>query len=75
MGLSVIIIVLLDNGYWLAAPSARAYYYPNALYVATISYLDSYDYWEWISGVRPVVCLKSSIPATVGTITDFSIIK
>ncbi|MBR6689074.1 MAG: hypothetical protein IKL68_03575, partial [Clostridia bacterium] len=26
-------------------------------------------------GIRPVVCLKASIPATVGTTTDFSLVK
>ncbi len=32
-------------------------------------------YYNYECCVRPVVCLKASIPATVGTTTDFSLVK
>ena len=57
--------------YWLASPSARNA--TNVIYsgrssISYVSYLSELD-------VHPVVCLKASIPATVGTTTDFSLIK
>ena len=58
--------------YWLASPSANSYY--NVL---SAGYdLVGPDYYDFVNGVRPVVCLKSNIPATVGTGDyDFSLTK
>ena len=61
-----------DYWYWLASPSA--YYYGSVMYAGygTVDYGDC----DNPHGVRPVVCLKSSIPATVGTGDyDFSLTK
>ena len=62
-----------DYKYWLASPSPfyDSYYvmYAGDDYVSSNGYGLTY-------GVRPVVCLKSSIPATVGTGDyDFSLTK
>ena len=58
--------------YWLASPSAYDYDY------VMLAGYDEVDQNRFIdtSGVRPVVCLKSTIPATVGTGDyDFSLTK
>ena len=49
--------------YWLASPSAR--YAGYLCYVSSDGGVASDDYNYAISGLRPVVCLKSDIPATV----------
>ena len=59
-------------GYWLASPSAYDCEYVRA---AGGSYVGDGRY-DYISGIRPVVCLKSSISATAGTGDyDFSLVK
>ena len=63
--------------YWLASPSAR---YDNNVMSAGYDCVDSgvvyHNRIDASRGVRPVVCLKSSIPATVGTGNyDFSLTK
>ena len=61
-----------DYYYWLASPSAGDF---NCVMLAGYGcvYFSLYDSTD---GVRPVVCLKSSIPATVGTGDyDFSLTK
>ena len=61
-----------DNYYWLASPSAPDKY--GVMYAGYDSVLGT-GYFS-TGGVRPVVCLKSSIPATVGTGDyDFSLTK
>ena len=61
-----------DNYYWLASPSALDKY--GVMYAGYDSVLGT-GYFS-TGGVRPVVCLKSSIPATVGTGDyDFSLTK
>ncbi len=58
--------------YWLVSPSAYDYDY------VMLAGYDEVDQNRFIntSGVRPVVCLKSTIPATVGTGDyDFSLTK
>ena len=58
--------------YWLASPSALDKY--GVMYAGYDSVLGT-GYFS-TAGVRPVVCLKSSIPATVGTGDyDFSLTK
>ena len=58
--------------YWLASPSA---YYDDFVMAAGYDYVGTY-YYDYALGVRPVVCLKSNIPATVGTGDyDFSVTK
>ena len=58
--------------YWLASPSAN--YYDIVLDVGS-GRVGSGSY-DGSGDVRPVVCLKSSIPATVGTGDyDFSLTK
>ena len=61
-----------DYYYWLASPSAiNGTFVMNALGGG----VGNYGY-NGTSGVRPVVCLKSNIPATVGTGDyDFSLTK
>ena len=60
-----------DYWYWLASPSA---YDNDDLMDAGIDVVACTDYNT--GGARPVVCLKSSIPATVGTGDyDFSLTK
>ena len=76
-GLTTDGLYLLNNKtYWTATPSA----YDNGdgimdVYrVSGTSINGGYvDIEAW--GIRPVVCLKASIPATVGTTTDFSLVK
>ena len=61
-----------DYWYWLASPSARG---TATVVFAGDGLVDFCDY-DYADGVRPVVCLKSSIPATVGTGDyDFSLTK
>ena len=61
-----------DYWYLLASPSARA----NNRVLAAGSVYVHYLVYSLTRGVRPVVCLKSSIPATVGTGDyDFSLTK
>ena len=58
--------------YWLASPSAGIY---DRVMYAGLDYVDGDGYGRTY-GVRPVVCLKSNIPATVGTGDyDFSLTK
>ena len=61
-----------NYNYWLASPSAY-----DCIYVMLAGLDNVYAYGYFDSyGVRPVVCLKSSIPATVGTGDyDFSLTK
>ena len=61
-----------DYWYWLASPSAYSLsIVMNAGYGRV-----NIDNYRNTGGVRPVVCLKSSIPATVGTGDyDFSLTK
>ena len=61
-----------NYNYWLASPSA----YDNRIVMrAGDDYVRYYAYYT-TNCVRPVVCLKSSIPATVGTGNyDFSLTK
>ena len=57
---------------WLASPSADDY---NDVMFASYGLVNRGGYGN-ADGVRPVVCLKSNIPATVGTGDyDFSLIK
>ncbi len=56
---------------WLASPAGSSTNY--ILYVYSGGYIYSNIYSYTTFGVRPVVCLKSNIPAKVGTTTDFSI--
>ncbi|MBR6688860.1 MAG: hypothetical protein IKL68_02460, partial [Clostridia bacterium] len=61
-----------NNYYWLASPSANSY--SDVVLAGYV--LVSYDACNRTSGVRPVVCLKSSIPAIAGTGEyDFSLTK
>ena len=61
-----------DYWYWLASPSAG--YFSSVLFVGVGSVGD--NGYDITNRVRPVVCLKSSIPATVGTGDyDFSLTK
>ena len=66
--------VLADNSYWLSSPGyydevADDFYCVGRMTVHAPDCTSS-------GGVRPVVCLKASIPATVGTGDyDFSLIK
>ncbi|MBR6688386.1 MAG: hypothetical protein IKL68_00005, partial [Clostridia bacterium] len=61
-----------DYWYWLVSPSA---YDSNTVLNAGKDYV-GIDYYATTGGVCPVVCLKSSIPATVGTGDyDFSLTK
>ena len=61
-----------DYWYWLASPSAGNF---SDVMSAGRGSVDSDGYSD-PDGVRPVVCLKSSIPATVGTGDyDFSLVK
>ncbi len=56
---------------WLASPHRESHLtcYVGFDHVGgTNAYFTAY-------GIRPVVCLKASIPATVGTTTDFSLVK
>ncbi len=58
--------------YWLASPAADS---DSHVLGAGSGCVNAY-YYNYIAGVRPVVCLKSSIPATVGTGDyDFSLTK
>ena len=58
--------------YWLASPTNNSDCYVANTGMGVVSDLDCND----PSGIRPVVCLKSSIPATVGTGDyDFNLTK
>ena len=58
--------------YWLASPSA----YGNDIVVYAGGGCVGRSYYYVTNGVRPVVSLKSNIPATVGTGDyDFSLTK
>ena len=62
-----------DYHYWLASPSASIY---DRVVLVGNDGVGSCDCYDPANGVRPVVCLKSSIPATVGTGDyDFSLTK
>ena len=61
--------VPLDTNYWLASPSASA---DRFLLYARNDFLDAGSYYD-ARGVRPVVCLKSSIPAKVNGTTGFTL--
>ena len=75
----------ISSTYLLSSPSARDYSYgPNCIPIVGVDmYSDhndvrdggSYNNCQGSYSIRPVVCLKSSIPATVGTTTDFSLVK
>ena len=67
--------VSTDYNYWMASPAAEGDYVMAAGYLGGGEYGQIYDGVGQSHDVRPVVCLKSSIPATVGTTTDFSLIK
>ena len=56
---------------WLASPSgSNPDFLLNAYYGG---YVSSNDFDDTNLGVRPVVCLSSSIPAVAGSTTDFEI--
>ena len=60
-----------DYRYWLASSTAM-----DNLGVMNAGHDNvRYNDYYYTFGVRPVVCLKSSIPTTVGTTTDFSLVK
>ena len=62
-----------ETSTWLASPSAGDPTYVQGLgYTASLIDL---NYYITVYGVRPVVCLKASIPASRGTTTDFSLVK
>ena len=64
--------VTSDYWYWLASPSAGS----NIDVMSACDGLVEFSHYNIPYGVRPVVCLKSSIPATVGTgDCDFSLTK
>ena len=64
-------LYVMNYEYWLSSPSAVAYI--PVMKVST----DAVNIYDIVmpNGVRPVVCLKASIPATTGTTTDFSLVK
>ncbi len=63
-----------DYGYWLASPITD--YVSNDCVMGAVDDSLNTLYYTHHYGVRPVVCLKSSIPATVGTGDyDFSLTK
>ena len=58
---------------WLASPSRAA-----ATCIIFVDYTGSLyagGYKDGSMGLRPVICLKASIPARLGTTTDYSLIK
>ena len=58
--------------HWVASPPAGGV---NCVMAAGSGYI-TYRQYNTSCGVRPVVCLKSSIPATVGTGEyDFNLVK
>ncbi len=62
-----------DYWYWLASPSVGGI---GSVVVAGSDCVNFSGYGYYAYGVRPVVCLKSSIPATAGTGEyDFSLTK
>ena len=58
---------------WLASPGAVTANY--ILIIGSTGNLSYDTYSASNRGVRPVVCLKSDIPAVLGTTTDYSLIK
>ena len=60
-----------NSSTWLASPPG--YNSSYLLYASNSGYVDGYHYNFTYLGVRPVVCLKSNIPAVAGTTTDFEI--
>ena len=60
-----------NSSTWLASPAGNNAYY--LLYARLSGIVDRGYYSSVIAGVRPVVCLKSNIPAKAGTTTDFEI--
>ena len=67
--------VSTDYNYWMASPAAEYNYVMAVGYCGGGEYGPICDGIDQSYGLRPVVCLKSSIPATVGTTTDFSLVK
>ena len=65
------VYVSSEYSHWLASPSS---YNAYTVMRADSSYIQ-FDYCSEQYSIRPVVCLKASIPATVGTTTDFSLVK
>ena len=63
------IYVVSSSSIWLASPSNSM---SNSLMVVNSRNVGSSNMQ---CDVRPVVCLKASIPATTGTTTDFSLVK
>ncbi|MBR6689323.1 MAG: hypothetical protein IKL68_04840, partial [Clostridia bacterium] len=60
--------------YWLASPSAYSEFYGYVM-LAGSGRVDNMEHSS-AYGVRPVICLKASIPATVGTGDyDFNLVK
>ncbi|MBR6689156.1 MAG: type II secretion system protein [Clostridia bacterium] len=63
----------LNSSYWLASPSAE---FDSTVMITSCDGVYYDDYSRAILEVRPVVCLKSSIPAIAGTGEyDFSLVK
>ncbi len=58
--------------YFVATPAALT---EETIYAAGMGFINAYSYKEQYVGINPVVCLKLSTPATVGTTTDFSLVK
>ena len=60
-----------DECVWIGAPRGMVVKKPNGIW-----YNEYIDTEENMSGYfRPVVCLRSDVPATLGTTTDFSLVK
>ena len=65
-------LYIIDGGYaWLASPSAETYRY--AIFAGEGTFNN--DNTGSASRVYPVVCLRTSTPVTLGTTTDFSLVK
>ncbi len=60
-----------NGSYWLASPADCFTDDVMGVYATSLSFNLNVE----TLGIRPVVCLKASIPATVGTTTDFSLVK